>query len=439
MISKQETKFKQTEIGMIPEDWEITNVGSICWVRNGKTNSQDAIENGNYPLFDRSREIKRSNKYLFDEEAVILPGEGKDFVPKYYKGRFDLHQRAYAIGATKPDKINIKFLYYWLRKNRNYLARVAVGSTVRSLRLNHLVNFPLGLPSLPEQRAIAHILGTLDDKIELNRRMNETLEQIARAIFKSWFVDFDPVRAKAEGRPTGLPQEIEALFPDSFEDSELGQIPRGWTIKELGEVVDIIKGRSYTSNELQESTTALVTLKSFLRGGGYRQDGLKPFTGEYKPEQVVKPGELIISFTDVTQAAEVIGKPAIVSANTQFKTLVASLDVGIVRPKNESTNIPFLYLLFLTEDYQSHIYGYCSGTTVLHLDKSGIPKYRFVCPTILIIKTFLDIVKPIFSRIEFNIQQSFTLAAIRDALLPKLLSGKIRVQDAEKFLKERGL
>ena len=101
---------------------------------------------------------------------------------------------------------------------------------------------PLPFPPLTEQRAIAHILGTLDDKIELNRRMNETLEAIARAIFKSWFVDFDPVRAKAEGRDTGLPPHIADLFPDSFEDSELGEIPAGWRATSLRNLVEIVKG-----------------------------------------------------------------------------------------------------------------------------------------------------------------------------------------------------
>src|SRR6185437_3399413 len=97
------------------------------------------------------------------------------------------------------------------------------------------------LPPIHEQRAIAHILGTLDDKIELNRKMNETLETMARALFKSWFVDFDPVHAKAEGRDTGLPQPLADLFPDSFEDSELGEIPKGWAIGRFGDVVDHLR------------------------------------------------------------------------------------------------------------------------------------------------------------------------------------------------------
>jgi type I restriction enzyme S subunit len=113
----------------------------------------------------------------------------------------------------------------------------AIGATMPNLNEGIIRSFPFQIPPLHEQHAIAHILGTLDDKIELNRRMNETLEAMAQALFKSWFVDFDPVRAKAEGRDSGLPKHIANLFPDSFEDSELGEIPKGWEVKTLGEML----------------------------------------------------------------------------------------------------------------------------------------------------------------------------------------------------------
>ncbi len=111
-------------------------------------------------------------------------------------------------------------------------------------------NIEVSYPPLPEQRAISHILGSLDDKIEVNRRMNETLEATARAIFKSWFVDFDPVRAKAEGRPTGLPDDITALFPDSFEDSEMGEIPKGWEVVPLPEIIEVNPARTLKKGQI---------------------------------------------------------------------------------------------------------------------------------------------------------------------------------------------
>ena len=223
-----------------PPEWRQVKLGDIANVSTGKSNSQDASINGYYPLFDRSSIIKKSNKYIFDCKAVIVPGEGKEFIPRIFSGKFDLHQRAYCVTSQNKSVVDTHFLYYCLLENRKYWERVAVGSTVKSLRLNSFTEFPVLLPTrIRYQKAIAHILGTLDDKIELNQKKNETLEEIAKAIFKSWFVDFDPVRAKIEGRPTGLPDDISDLFPDELVDSEIGEIPKGWEISELCSLVSL--------------------------------------------------------------------------------------------------------------------------------------------------------------------------------------------------------
>ncbi|MEX0886765.1 MAG: restriction endonuclease subunit S, partial [Phycisphaeraceae bacterium] len=219
-----------------------------------------------------------------------------------------------------------------------------------------------------------NILGTLDDKIELNRRMNQTLEAMARAIFKSWFIDFDPVRAKVDGNPPpGLAPATAVRFPAAFQDSPLGPIPQGWEVRKLGDIVSVTRGRSYKSSELVECDTGLVTLKSFQRGGGYRPDGLKPYVGTYRAEQVVEPGELVEAQTDVTQQAEVIGQPAIVRGDPTYRTLVASLDTAIIRPVSEAVSVTFLYCLLRTDDFQAHAYSHSTGTTVLHLGKQAIP------------------------------------------------------------------
>ncbi len=328
-----------------------------------------------------------------------------------------------------------KFLYFFLtqRKVVEYLQAIAEHNTSAypSIRPSDIGSLEIGLPPFPEQHAIARILGTLDDKIELNRKMNATLEAMAQAIFKSWFVDFDPVRAKMEGEePAGMDAETAALFPDAFEEVGGQEVPVGWIKATIGDFIDVVKGRSYKSAELKGSDKALVTLKSFQRGGGYREDGLKPYIGDFKPEQIVVPGELIVAFTDVTQEAEVIGRPAIVSASPAFSILIASLDVGIIRSRSSSMGIPYLYNLFMSEDFQAHIAGYTSGTTVLHLAKDAIPSYQFVKPDEFILNKYQEIAGPIFNLIEQNMQQSRTLAALRDTLLPKLISGEIRVPDA---------
>jgi type I restriction enzyme, S subunit len=310
-----------------------------------------------------------------------------------------------------------------------WLKQHAVGAVMPNLNEGVIRQLPIRIPPLAEQKAIAAMLGALDDKIELNQRMNRTLEAMARALFQSWFVDFDPVRAKLDGRkPTGVEPATAALLPNEFEDSELGPVPKGWEARPLSEIVDVVKGRSYRSEELAESKTALVTLKSFLRGGGYRADGLKPFTGEYKPNQRVQPGDLVVAFTDVTQAADVIGKPALIRSDDRFETLVASLDVGIVRPKSKKASIPFLYCLFLTEEFQAHTYSHTTGTTVLHLSSTAIPSFVSIVPPVAIAEQFAEQADPIFRLIDENAKQSRTLATLRDTLLPKLLSGELRMR-----------
>ncbi len=291
----------------------------------------------------------------------------------------------------------------------------------------------IDLPSLPEQRAVANVLGALDDKIELNRRMNEILEAMARALFKSWFVDFDPVHAKAEGRDLGLPADIAALFPDSFQDSDLGEIPKGWRVRDLGELTRTVKGCSYASDDLVDSDTALVTLKSFARGGGYRSAGLKSFAGSYKPEQVVTPGELVIACTDVTQAAAVIGRTAVVRGTTGYRTLVASLDTLIVRPNSQDITRSFLYFLGRTDDFVAHTYSHTTGTTVLHLGKEAVPSFVFALPSTQLVREFDSLANPVLSRIQASDEHSETIAVLRDTLLPKLLSGELRVKDVQRL------
>ena len=320
-----------------------------------------------------------------------------------------LNQNMWLIRA-KLGQADPLFLHYAFRQAAKHKLGLASGSAREFVRRDDYRNLQFLAPQLAEQRILGRILGALDDKIELNRKMNETLEQMARAIFKSWFVDFEPFRDKG------------------MLESELGPIPRGWKVVSLGDETTLTKGLSYSSEELQPSCVALVTLKSFERGGGYRSDGLKPFTGAFKPEQVVVPGEVVVSFTDVTQAAEVIGRPAMVRSTAEYDTLVASLDVGIVRPSSKRVSAPYLYFLLGAQEFTDHILSYVNGTTVLHLDKQGIPLYRFACPSEAVAKAYADVAAPMLKRVNLNETESRTLAAIRDALLPKLMSGEVHPQ-----------
>ena len=201
----------------------------------------------------------------------------------------------------------------------------------------------------------------------------------------------------------------------------------------------LTKGKSYKSIELQESANALVTLKSFERGGGYREEGLKAYSGGYKKEQVILPGELIIALTDVTQAAEVIGRPAIVQTNNLFDNLIASLDVGIVRTK-KTTSITKEYSIQLlkTSKYISHALSYTSGTTVLHLAKELFETFCFVVPDDRLMENFTSFYNNILQKIDINQTYSNNLAKLRDTLVPKLISGELRIPDAEVMIEGIG-
>ena len=447
----------ETELcAVAPKDWRVLSLEDVCArVTSGGTPSRRDVSyyvGGTWPWIktqelqdkwiDRTEE-SITDRAVAESSAKVLPANTV-LVAMYGAtvGQLGLLRRPMTCNqaccalVVDENSADYRFVFYQLLLARSQLKSLATGAAQQNLSgvLIRSLRFPF--PSLAEQRAIAHILGTLDDKIELNRRMSETLEAMARALFKSWFVDFDPVRAKMEGRDPGLPQALADLFPARLVDSELGEIPEGWEVEVLGELIDTVKGRSYKSEELVASDTALVTLKSFARGGGYRTDGLKSFAGTYKPEQVVQPGEVVIACTDVTQAAEVIGRPAIVQGTGVYRRLVASLDTLIVRPRGSSMTRSFLYFLGGTEAFVAHTYAHTTGTTVLHLAKEAVPSFTFARPSTQLVKQFDALAGPALDRIQALEEESGTLAALRDALLPSLISGELRVHRAQELLAE---
>ena len=198
-------------------------------------------------------------------------------------------------------------------------------------------------------------------------------------------------------------------------------------MEKLGTFLQLTKGVSYKSEDLKFSNKALVTLKSVKRYGGYEPNGLKSFTGKYNENQVVKEDDIIVAQTDLTQNADVIGKPAIIKNSKNFEILIASLDLIVVKIKNNKILKSYLYNLFLTNKFQNHVYGYTSGTTVLHLAKDAIPNFKFILPSLNILKKFDKLVSHMIQKNHENNDQIQNLTKIRDVLLPKLMSGRIRV------------
>jgi type I restriction enzyme S subunit len=320
------------------------------------------------------------------------------------------------------------FLYYVFStaEQQDYIRQNAIQTGVPHTNLGILRGTPILLPPLPEQRSIAHILGTLDDKIELNRRMNATLEAMARALFQSWFVDFDPVRAKAEGRDPGLPPEIAALFPDSFEDSVVGEIPRGWGVKHVGELADIVGGTTPSTKE-----------PKFWDGGTHAWATPKDLSGLSVP--VLLNTERRITDAGLSQVGSgllPIGTVLLSSRAPIGYLAVAEIPVAINQgfiamiPKAGMSN---LFLLLWASSAQEAIVSRANGSTFLEISKANFRPIPVVTPTVDLMRSFEKLARPLFERIVANTREAQSLATLRDTLLPKLISGELRVEDAERF------
>lgn len=325
-----------------------------------------------------------------------------------------------------------EFLYYWLRGNKSELERYAAGTTFKELSGRSLSEIPILLPPEQEQRAIAHILGTLDDKIELNRRTNETLESIARALFKSWFIDFDPVRAKAEGRrPFGMDAETAALFPDEFEDSELGEIPKGWIVSRLGDFVKLEGGLSYRGDGLDIEGIPLINLGNVNPVFGYDERGIKHYSGSYKPRNLIKAGEILVAHRDITQSRRVLGTPIMVPSSLGSGPILFSLDLYAVRSDQRLPAL-FIYYTLQRREYRERVEGYATGTTVLSMPRETLLDFKIAVPPRPVADAFCSACEPFIHLRGINESMFATLAELRDTILPKLISGEIRI-DPSKF------
>jgi type I restriction enzyme S subunit len=352
-----------------------------------------------------------SQKHRF-KAGDILFGKLRPYFRKVVRPSFDgVCSTDIWVVRAKPG-FDQSFLFYFLASKSFIDACNSSSSGTRMPRAdwNNLSETFWELPSLPEQKRIAENLSALDDKIELNRQTNATLEAIAQAIFKEWFVDFNYPGATGE-----------------MVESELGPIPKGWKVGKLGEVCEFIKGVSYSSEELQPSENALVTLKSINRGGGFNSSGFKEFNGKYKSSQCLVEGDLIFAQTDITQNADVIGSPAIVENPFEYKILIASLDIVKCIPTHEMPSSRTLFHFLQRREFKDYCLSQTNGSTVLHLRTSEIPNYELIIPDTITFQKFDLMVTAIRESVLTNNKQNRTLEAVRDKLLPKLINGEIEV------------
>jgi len=337
----------------------------------------------------------------------------------------------------KPE-LRPRFLPYLLVGNHDRLhERVdSAGHGTGRLNTDALLSLPVFVPCIREQDEIAAFGEAIDDRLRLLRQTNATLEAIAQALFKSWFIDFDPVRAKAEGRePEGMDAATAALFPAEFEDSPLGPIPKGWRVSKFGHYVDLTKGCSYKGDGLSDSDGAyMFNLGCFNAHRVYATEKVKRYVGEYRPRHVVHPGDLIIANTDMTQARDILGRPLFVPDGLEPGFISHHVFKVTMKPAEPvAADAARLYLFFALqqESFRERAIGFATGTTVLALPAVAVTECPACVPPNETLRAFDGAARPLLERIRANELHAELLAQTRDTLLPRLISGKLRLPEAQ--------
>jgi len=414
-------------------EWKQCEWGDIATLEYGKSIRDYHTEAGRYRVYGTNGPIGWHDEPLCAHQGVIVGRKGAYRGIHYSPYPFFVIDTAFYL-KTK-EKMDLRWAYYCLLTYD--INGMDSGSAIPSTSREAFYRLPVCVPPLKEQKAIACILGALDDKIELNRRMNRTLEAMARAIFKSWFIDFDPVRIKAEGKRMKadkksaknsihlssytLPPSILDLFPDSFENSELGEIPKEWRVRPLPEVMHINPTRSLSKE----------TLAPYLDMANMPTQGPSPESWIMR-----EAGSGMRFINGDTLIARIT--PCLENGKTAFVDFLAKGEVGwgsteyIVLRSKDAIPPLFAYLLARTEEFRTFAIQQMTGSSGRQrVPADSLEKYNIVTPDIdsPLFHHFGNLMSTMFDRINAAMMQSRTLAALRDALLPKLISGEIRVKN----------
>ena len=364
---------------------------------------------------------------LFARRSLVAEGAGKCCVV-LETNEPTAFESSIIRARPDPTKADSLFLYYYFNSpvGLHALDTIRRQVAVAGITGTDLAQLPLEVLSLPEQRAIGHVLGTLDDKIELNRLMNETLESMARALFTSWFVDFEPVRAKMEGRwrrgesLPGLPVEHYDLFPDRLVASELGEVPEGWEVKALGDVVEVVGG-----------TTPSTTVNEYWKGGTHCWATPKDLSALSSPvlldteRKITDAGLQQIGSGLLPKGTLLLSSRAPIGYLAVSEEPVAINQGFIAMPPRKGIS---LYMLYWCRAFHDEIVNHANGSTFLEISKSNFRRIPLLTPSAAALTAYHRLASTLHGRIVESERQSNALAAQRDALLPRLVSGDVRVK-----------
>jgi len=392
---------------MAVDTWVETTIGEQATLQRGIDITKAEQREGNIPVISSGGISSYHDTAAVKGPGVVLGRKGVVGSVFYVEEDYWPHDTSLWVKDFHGN--HPRFVYYFFKSIASQIARMDVGSANPTLNRNHVHPMPVVWPRVAEQKAIAETLGALDDKIELNRRMNETLEAIARALFRSWFVDFDPVRAKLDGRqPNGLCEDVAALFPDHFEESRLGLIPKGWRAGVLGEVIEVfdskripLSGRERDQRRGSYPYYGAASVMDFV--DGYLFDGIYVLMGE----------DGSVTNDDGTPVTQYVWGKFWVNNHAH-----------VLQGKN---GISTEHLLLHLKD--SNIAAFVTGAVQAKLNQGNMNRIPFVIPPQKIGKSFAETIAPLFAKIRANRDQSATLANLRESLLPRLISGEIRIKE----------
>jgi type I restriction enzyme S subunit len=363
--------------------------------------------------------LENSAAKLLPKSTVVITARGTVGAMAQLGREMAFNQTCYAL--LPKDGVDNDFLFYALKGTITEMRVLSYGTIFETITTKTFDHWLVPLPPLPEQRAIAHILGALDDKIELNRRMSETLEAMARALFKSWFVDFEPVRAKMEGRwkrgqsLPGLPAYLWDLFPDRLVDSELGEIPEGWDVATLADFAAL--NLESWSKDTRPEVIRYVDLSNTKWG---RIEAVTTHTRHDAPsraQRVLRPGDTLVGTVRPGN-----GSYALVAE----EGLTGSTGFAVLRPQKAEW-AEFVYLAATAASNIDTLAHLADGAAYPAVRPEVVASTPVVRPDDSVLGEFSKYAAPLLARMAQSERESRTLAALRDALLPKLLSGKIDV------------
>lgn len=333
--------------------------------------------------------------------------------------------------VADETKCDVRFVEYMFRQLKRRIQQEATGSVQDNINLATLDRLTFPVPPVTNQRTIADTLGAFDDKIELNRRMNETLEAMARAIFKSWFVDFDPVRAKAEGlKPQGIPAHVADLFPDSLQDSTFGKVPSGWRYGELSDVEEVLETGRRPKGGVGNITEGVPSVGAeSITGVGQFDFGKTKFVPrgyfEGMKRGVIEDRDVLV-YKDGGRPGYFIPHVSMFGDGFPFSQFCINEHVYRLRVKPPLTQ-SYMYFWLNTPLLLDQMHNYGTGVAIPGINSTAMRSLTVLIPPQPVVQAFEELVAPMVSLIFNNAKESKTLAETRDALLPKLLSGEVAV------------